>query len=98
MLSPLTNFSDHHSWAWLQNDQPALASVLPGVEHKILPGRTHVVKGKVLAPMLAEWLRSVGASSVTTEDSPHKGRHVTASPQYGTGNITAVHRVSLWAV
>jgi hypothetical protein len=33
----------------------ALAAAVPGAEHAELPGQTHVVKGKALAPMLARW-------------------------------------------
>lgn len=49
--------------AWLKNAQLALRDAVPGLEHQILPGQTHVVKGKVLAPMLAQWLADVRAKA-----------------------------------
>src|SRR5215469_15508331 len=41
--------------AWLQNATRALAQVLPGASHRTLPGQTHIVKAKALAPVLADF-------------------------------------------
>ena len=57
LTAPTLVIAGGKSPAWLKNAQLALASALPRAEHTVLPGQTHVVKGKVLAPMLAEWLR-----------------------------------------
>jgi hypothetical protein len=40
---------------WLRHGVQALADVIPGAEHRILDGQTHMVKPKALAPMLMEF-------------------------------------------
>ena len=39
--------------AWMRNAQGALASVIPGAKTQTLPGQTHMVSAKVLAPAVA---------------------------------------------
>jgi pimeloyl-ACP methyl ester carboxylesterase len=41
--------------AWMQHGARALADALPGAEHLVLPGQTHMVKAGVLAPALEEF-------------------------------------------
>jgi pimeloyl-ACP methyl ester carboxylesterase len=41
--------------AWMRNAQRALASVVPGATTRTLPGQTHMVKEKVLAPALVQF-------------------------------------------
>jgi pimeloyl-ACP methyl ester carboxylesterase len=41
--------------AWMRNTQKALASVVPGAKTQTLPGQTHMVSAKVLAPVVAEF-------------------------------------------
>lgn len=40
---------------WMRNAQRALADAVPGAEHRSLDGQTHMVKAKVVGPVLAEW-------------------------------------------
>jgi pimeloyl-ACP methyl ester carboxylesterase len=47
-----------NSPAWMRNAQQALASVLPNVELRTLPGQTHMVSDKALAPLLIEFFSS----------------------------------------
>ncbi|RBM10327.1 alpha/beta hydrolase [Prauserella sp. PE36] len=42
--------------AWMRNGVKALADLLPGAEYRTLPGQTHMIKAKVLAPVLADFL------------------------------------------
>jgi pimeloyl-ACP methyl ester carboxylesterase len=44
--------------AWMRNAQQALAGVLPNAELQTLPGQTHMVSDKVLAPLLLEFFAS----------------------------------------
>ncbi len=41
--------------AWMQNSMKAVADNLPNARHHTLPGQTHIVKPKALAPVLAEF-------------------------------------------
>jgi pimeloyl-ACP methyl ester carboxylesterase len=41
--------------AWMRNAQRALAAVLPNATHRTLPGQTHMVKARVLAPAVVEF-------------------------------------------
>jgi pimeloyl-ACP methyl ester carboxylesterase len=41
--------------AWIRNAQQALADVLPNAELRTLPGQTHMVSDKALAPLLIEF-------------------------------------------
>jgi hypothetical protein len=46
-----------------------LADVLPNAEHHVLPGQTHMVKAKALAPVVAEFL-AAGASRYASSPTP----------------------------
>jgi hypothetical protein len=39
----------------MRNAMRELAAVVPGAQHRTLPGQTHMVKPKVLAPVLGEF-------------------------------------------
>jgi pimeloyl-ACP methyl ester carboxylesterase len=41
--------------AWMRNAQRALAAVVPGATTRTLPGQTHMVSAKALAPALVEF-------------------------------------------
>jgi len=43
--------------AWMRNAMHALAAVLPNAKRRTLEGQTHMVKPKVLAPVLVEFFR-----------------------------------------
>lgn len=40
--------------AWMKNGMKNLAEILPGSDHRILPGQTHMIKATVLAPALID--------------------------------------------
>jgi len=40
---------------WMRNAMRALAGVIPGAQPRTLPGQTHMVNAKVLAPVLVEF-------------------------------------------
>jgi pimeloyl-ACP methyl ester carboxylesterase len=42
--------------AYMQNAQAAIAAAVPGAELLTLPGQTHMIKAKPLAPVIAEFL------------------------------------------
>jgi pimeloyl-ACP methyl ester carboxylesterase len=48
---------------WMKHAMRALADVLPGAEHRVLAGQTHMVKAKALAPVLAGFFASGAAKS-----------------------------------
>ena len=41
---------------YMRNAQAAIADAVPGARHEVLPGQTHMVKPKVLAPRVIEFL------------------------------------------
>ena len=43
---------------WTKNSMDALAKTLPNAGHRVLPGQTHLVKAKALAPVLSEFFGS----------------------------------------
>ncbi len=53
--------------AWLHNAADAVAALLPNAERRTLPGQTHYVKPKAIAPLLTEFFASeptsIGRSS-----------------------------------
>jgi len=56
--------------AWLQNAAQALAQALPGASHQTLPGQTHIVKPKPLAPVLADFFtNTAGDRRANTSDT-----------------------------
>ncbi len=52
---PILVVAGGKSPAWMRNAQQALAGVLPNAELRTLPGQTHMVSDKVLAPLLIEF-------------------------------------------
>src|SRR5215472_5186066 len=56
--------------AWLHNAARALTQALPGASHQTLPGQTHIVKPKPLAPVLAGFFTSApGDRRANTSDT-----------------------------
>jgi pimeloyl-ACP methyl ester carboxylesterase len=49
------------SGAWMHNGMRALANNLPNAQYQVLDGQTHMVKPRVLAPVLMGFLSGVGA-------------------------------------
>jgi hypothetical protein len=41
--------------AWMRNGMKALAAALPHAIYRTLPGQTHMVNAKVVAPVLEEF-------------------------------------------
>jgi len=58
LTAPTLVIAGGKSPAWLQNATRALAQALPGASHQTLPGQTHIVKPKPLAPVLADFFIS----------------------------------------
>ena len=54
---------------WLQNAARALAQALPGASHQTLPGQTHIVKPKALAPVLADFFSSAPGNRSASGDT-----------------------------
>jgi len=63
LTAPALVIAGGKSPAWLQNAARALAQALPGASHQTLPGQTHIVKPKPLAPVLAEFFSAPGNRS-----------------------------------
>ena len=57
VTAPTVVIAGGKSPAWMRNGNAALAEVIPGAAHQVLPGQTHMVKAKVLAPFLAGFFR-----------------------------------------
>ena len=57
VTAPTVVIAGGKSPAWMRNGNAALAAVVPGAAHQVLPGQTHIVKAKVLAPFLAGFFR-----------------------------------------
>jgi pimeloyl-ACP methyl ester carboxylesterase len=55
VTAPTLVIAGGKSPAWLHVGAQELADVVPGAESRVLPGQTHMVKAKALAPMLADW-------------------------------------------
>jgi hypothetical protein len=49
----------------MRNSMRALANVLPDARYRTLDGQTHIVKPKVLAPVLAEFFAVTGSTFTT---------------------------------
>lgn len=58
ITAPTLVIAGGKSPTWMKNAQLALVDVLPGAEHRILPGQMHIVKAEALAPMLSGFLAS----------------------------------------
>src|SRR5207244_7410140 len=54
--------------AWMRNGQRALADVLPNAELRVLPGQTHMIKAKAVAPALVEFLQ--GSTAAAPREAP----------------------------
>lgn len=52
---PTVVYAGGKSPAWLRNANAALAEAIPGSEHRILAGQTHMVKAPALAPELVDF-------------------------------------------
>lgn len=44
--------------AWMKNGNQALAGLLPNVQHRVLPGQTHMLKAEVMAPVLTDFFKA----------------------------------------
>jgi pimeloyl-ACP methyl ester carboxylesterase len=42
---------------WMRNAVQALAQAVPGAQHRVLAGQTHLVKPDAIAPVLAEFFK-----------------------------------------
>jgi len=62
LTAPALVIAGGKSPAWLQNAARALARALPGASHQTLPGQTHIVKPKALAPVLADFFTRTPSS------------------------------------
>jgi pimeloyl-ACP methyl ester carboxylesterase len=49
---------------WMRNGNRALADAIPGSRHRRLDGQTHMVKPKVLAPVLADFYAGAGTRTI----------------------------------
>jgi pimeloyl-ACP methyl ester carboxylesterase len=58
VAAPTVVIAGGRSPAWMRNGNAALAAVIPGATHHVLPGQTHMVKAKVLAPFVAGFFRA----------------------------------------
>ena len=56
--------------AFFHNGTRMLADLLPNTEHRVLDGQTHMVKAKVLAPLLIEYFAGGRASSAVRVQGP----------------------------
>jgi pimeloyl-ACP methyl ester carboxylesterase len=65
MTVPTMAIDGGKSPAWMRNGMRALAEILPNVRYETLPGQTHMVSAKVLAPVLEKFFTSdeVGATA-----------------------------------
>jgi pimeloyl-ACP methyl ester carboxylesterase len=57
VTAPTLVIAGGKSPAWMQNAQAALAGVVPGARLETLAGQTHMVKAKVVAPVLEAFFR-----------------------------------------
>src|SRR5262245_5667592 len=69
LTAPSLVIAGGKSPAWLQNAARALARALPGASHQTLPGQTHIVKPKPLAPVLAEFFTSAPGNRSASRDT-----------------------------
>jgi pimeloyl-ACP methyl ester carboxylesterase len=71
LTAPTLVMAGGKSPGWLQNAARAVAQALPRASHRTLPGQTHIIKAKALAPVLAEFfthtpgIRPAGARDTT---------------------------------
>lgn len=55
---------------WMRNATRAVADILPNATYVTLPGQTHMVSAKVLAPAIVEYFRGGGVSRGTVAHAP----------------------------
>ncbi len=55
VTAPALVMSGGKSPEWMQKSVPARADTPPNAQHRVLPGQTHIVKPKALAPVLVEF-------------------------------------------
>jgi pimeloyl-ACP methyl ester carboxylesterase len=55
---PACVLAGSESPGWMRNGNRALADALPNAQHQVLPGQTHMVEPRVLAPALLDFLKS----------------------------------------
>ncbi|MFF4028115.1 alpha/beta fold hydrolase [Nocardia elegans] len=53
--APVAVIAGSKSPAWMRNANAALAQAIPGSNHQVLPGQTHLVKAAALAPVLIDF-------------------------------------------
>jgi pimeloyl-ACP methyl ester carboxylesterase len=58
-----------NSPAWMRTAVRSVADMLPNAEYRTLPGQTHMVNAKVLAPALAEFFNAAEAAVVLGQPS-----------------------------
>ena len=72
LTAPTLVMAGGKSPAWLQNAAGALTDALPGSSHRTLPGQTHIVKPKPLAPVLADFFTHTPSNRpANTSEPPH---------------------------
>lgn len=54
------------SGGWMHNGMRALADILPSAQYQVLDGQSHMVKPRVLAPVLMGFLSGVAAAGTTS--------------------------------
>jgi pimeloyl-ACP methyl ester carboxylesterase len=69
LTAPTLVMAGSKSPPWLQNAARALAQALPGASHRTLPGQTHIVKPKPLAPVLAGFFTSAPGDRPASGDT-----------------------------
>jgi len=69
LTAPTLVIAGGKSPAWLQNATRAVAQALPGASHQTLPGQTHIVKPKPLAPVLADFFSSAPGNRSASGDT-----------------------------
>jgi pimeloyl-ACP methyl ester carboxylesterase len=55
VLIPTLVAAGGKSPAWMQHGMQALANLLPNVQHRTVPGQTHMLKPQAIAPVLVEF-------------------------------------------
>src|SRR5215831_19091595 len=69
LTAPTLVMAGGKSPAWLQNAARALTQTLPGASQRTLPGQTHIVKPKPLAPVLADFFTSAPGDRPASGDT-----------------------------
>jgi pimeloyl-ACP methyl ester carboxylesterase len=59
VAQPVLVLNGGRSPDWMGRNAAALAEAIPGAEHRVLDGQTHMVKARSLAPAVAEFLEMV---------------------------------------